>query len=309
MSNLVTNTKAIDETLNFDGLDVAEKLLGTSYKADPETLALGMALMMQNNRERAALLDLMGDTNYNSTLNQYLEVIQGLGFRQVLCDEFEGRSYGDEPPCTDHYHCWWRDDGLLLCFDTFSGFGGSNPKVNGGNLYFNWQPNPGEDRMGGCRVSGGYRYLTKTLHAQIAPTEPRWNWEKSRESPEYLHWEIDHRQWVNQQWRPNSCLVGNLDCREAIKHNIQKLEKSGKFLHKWAARSFLWLVSYGETHREEEKIKAAEAEHNRKRSEGLDSHFSRLDKCWSYHDRYNLERISRMPQEVQDAITPLDPDR
>jgi hypothetical protein len=69
--------------------------------------------------------------------------------------------------------------------------------------------------------------------------------------------------------------VGDHDCREALRHNIQKLRENGEFLSIWVECPFLWLLHYQDT-----KIP------------GYD------------YKAINEARIALLPEHVRKAITP-----
>lgn len=68
-------------------------------------------------------------------------------------------------------------------------------------------------------------------------------------------------------------LIGNHDCREAIRHNIGKLRESGSFVTPWVKRPFLWLLNYSEP-----------------KVEGYDYH------------AINAARIARLPEWVREFV-------
>lgn len=69
--------------------------------------------------------------------------------------------------------------------------------------------------------------------------------------------------------------IGDHDCREALIHNLNKLNNRGEFVSPWIKRPFLWLLHHGDT----------EAEN------------------YDYKE-INETRIERLPQWVKDFIGP-----
>ena len=65
------------------------------------------------------------------------------------------------------------------------------------------------------------------------------------------------------------------DCREALIHNLNKMRNRGEFVRPWIKRPFLWLLHYDEP-----------------KKNGYD------------YNAINAERISRLPQWVQDFVGP-----
>ena len=64
--------------------------------------------------------------------------------------------------------------------------------------------------------------------------------------------------------------VGSHDCREALRHHMQRLREWGEFITPWAKRPFLWLL-----HHEDDS---------------------------DHYDEINAERIAMLPEHVRDAI-------
>ena len=135
----------IDGMLEFDPLDTAEKLTGTSYKKSDKVKALGMMLHLSHHEVKDKVLRDRGDTVFSMKLAEYLPIVKDLGFVQVLDVPFQAEH--DGKMITEHLLAYWRK-GLLLMFDTYCGDG-----VNGGNLYFNWAPTDPNERV---PSSGGY---------------------------------------------------------------------------------------------------------------------------------------------------------
>jgi hypothetical protein len=118
-----------DKVLKFDALSEAEKLTGKSYKEDQETAALGMLLMMENNKAKEQNLRAERDTYFNQSLATYLDIMREIGFNIGVADPFQGNSKQET------YYILWRPDGILLTFDTYGG-----DHLNGGSFYYNWVP-------------------------------------------------------------------------------------------------------------------------------------------------------------------------
>lgn len=65
--------------------------------------------------------------SYSIEIDDFLRLVQHLGFGQVYREAFIGRNDADE-----HFFVFFHPDGVLLTFDTY---GGEN--INGGNFYYN----------------------------------------------------------------------------------------------------------------------------------------------------------------------------
>lgn len=73
----------------------------------------------------------------------------------------------------------------------------------------------------------------------------------------------------------DGCFIGNFDAREGLRHHVSELRKHGTLLDRWIKRPWLWLLTY------------------------QDSKPQNYD-----HAAINAERISKLPADVQLAITP-----
>jgi len=229
------SNKDLDEKLNFDSLHEAEKISGKSYKDDEDTSFLGLALSFANSREKNAMLDSLGDSKLSNKVENYLGIVKSIGFEEVLVEPFTTEEGIDEKL----YILWNNDLGILLKFDSYSYKDDGSWAKSGKEV-----PEPS--------VNGGNIYYNVKL-------KPRKEVESNCTSSG------GYRDGV---W------VGNHDCREAIKHKIDKLKRNGEFLPKWVERPFLWLLHHGDTQGEYD------------------------------YDEINEERISKLPKHVIDAITP-----
>jgi hypothetical protein len=138
----------LNQLLNFDMLDAAEKITGASYKESEVTALLGMALGMRNGEAKLAALSAAGDTHSKTTPNELKAMLLRAGFVMLVERHFTGE-YGPDI----HRIFWNASEGLLLNHDTFWGA----KSINGGNIYFNWEPHEGERDFPNCGISGGYR--------------------------------------------------------------------------------------------------------------------------------------------------------
>jgi len=135
----------VDELLEFDPLDTAEKITGESCHTDKGTVGLGMLFAMKHNQHKSEVLEARGDTVFSMPLDKYLDIVKDLGFVQVMDVPFQTEH--DGKMITEHLLAYWRK-GLLLMFDTYGG-----DHINGGHLYFNWAPTNQKEHVpssGGC---------------------------------------------------------------------------------------------------------------------------------------------------------------
>lgn len=197
------------EALAYDPMAEAEKTVG-QYCKDPipenQVAALGLLLLQRQREKTDALLFLNDDTNaFTQSFEEFLGVVQRLGFEKVLEEEFQSRAWNPgDPTQTEKYTVWWRD-GLLLAVESYSGF--SRPGVNSAKLYGFWQPTEKEDvwdAMYGCSCG---RIRT---------------WQEGQ--PCIMHF--------------------SYDSREGLRNQLSLMESKGTFLSEWPEVPFLWLLTY-----------------------------------------------------------------
>lgn len=124
------NEEILQKSLNFDALDVAEKITGKSYKDDKLTSYLGFNLMLENSKLRGKLLENKNDVYFGCGLEYYLEVLKLNSFKEVLNIKFKRDDDSEE----ENFYIFWHEDGLLLKMDTYGG-----TSVNSCTCYYNWE--------------------------------------------------------------------------------------------------------------------------------------------------------------------------
>lgn len=270
------NTK-LEDVLNRDPVAEAEGLVEILQRAglvegdDGNTLLLGHALSV--NKLKAEALEAVGDTNYGSKLTKYQAVIEKLGFRKVLELPFTGHKYGSEEAPQETFFVYFRDNGgVLLCFDTYN-----TDSVNGGHFYYNWKPNDIKDKYAyHVTSSGGWR-------VNYPDDMPAPKWEELYKDGVRLTSGpgIEKEERRNEYFHEHAVWVGDHDCREAIRHNISKLEEFGKFVTPWVETPFMWLCHYGDNYLEDG---------------------SSRDYADKYHERVRAERLAMLPEDVRKAM-------
>ncbi len=85
----VINGLSTDELINFDGLDTAQKITGSSYKDDKFTSSLGMAITMEANKILTKRLEKDGDTYNRTTIPQFQLYLKEEGFVEIYKKSFE----------------------------------------------------------------------------------------------------------------------------------------------------------------------------------------------------------------------------
>lgn len=152
--------------------------------------SLAFALHLKRSEALKHMLNSNGDVHFNSPLSDYERVLKELGATEVLCVPYLVRNSQQY----ESIHVWWSDDGILFVYTTYRG-----NRMNGGNFYYNWRPDPDLKERGinewDFVSSGGYREDPVTSEKSI------WS--------------------------------GHHDIREALKMNVENLRKNGKLLPKW----------------------------------------------------------------------------
>lgn len=121
-------SKNIDDVLNFDALDTADKMTGESYKDNKDTARLGFAMFMENNKRKENMLQEMNDTYFNMSYAELLDMLESRGFERIFEEEFEG----------GNIHCiHWRD-GILLNSTSYR-WSDEKVSVNDIKAYFNYE--------------------------------------------------------------------------------------------------------------------------------------------------------------------------
>jgi hypothetical protein len=122
----------IDRLLTFDPLASAEELTGSSYKEDRGTMALGFLMHLRHSDQKRRALAASGDSWFNMDLAETLSLYSQMGFEEVLCDEFAGRSWGEEPAHRETFRILWHPKGILATVESYQG-----TRRNSTKIYYN----------------------------------------------------------------------------------------------------------------------------------------------------------------------------
>jgi hypothetical protein len=139
----VSTRDELAAALAFDPLAAAEAMTGISYKEDDETSMLGLALSLNHNRRKDALLKSSRDTTFSMPFDDHLAVFVDMGFEEVYRQEFDGR-YARET-----YLILWHADGLLATTESFSWSAGDKGR-NTAKVYYNYRRAAG---LPGCPLT------------------------------------------------------------------------------------------------------------------------------------------------------------
>jgi len=196
---------ALGHLLSVDPLAEAEKITGKSYKVDDLTMSLGMLSHINNTQEKKKALKASGDTFYSSPWKYTEEIIEDLGFEQILVRPFlvEDTYAEDKKNRLEYQVFYWRKDGILMVAETY---GGENGSTNSINLYYNVEFLSAKDAF--SIASSGH------LHRE-SYDEGRFIW------------------------------IGHHQIQEGLRYKLAALEQSGMFLPVWLEDPFLYLQHYG----------------------------------------------------------------
>jgi hypothetical protein len=200
----------LENTLSFDPLDTAEKILGGGNRGTAShdaVMAAGLLLMQANAQAKRDQLASLGDTYSGMGPEDMKRILIDMGMVEVYSCDIAPRN--DSKP-GDRFYIY-AGSGLLACFDTY--YGGT--VVNGGNIYYNWKPSD-EIR------EKGYWSLTSSGSGVFENND--WRDEKSQ----------------------LLCWSGHHDIREGVSYRIDQLRENGEILEKWIKPEFLWPFHWGE---------------------------------------------------------------
>jgi hypothetical protein len=134
----------IKQAMEFDPLDIAEKITTKDYKTDKDTAMLGMALHIDHIQVKKQLLIQNNDVYFGMSLESYIDTFKDIGFELFYTEAFKCSSTGT----MEDLHCFWeKTRGILLVFDTYTL---SKKGLNGGHVYFNWKATDTNYHLYGC---------------------------------------------------------------------------------------------------------------------------------------------------------------
>jgi hypothetical protein len=230
----------LEDVLARDPVAESEKLFGNVNPSNgPVDRVAGLGFLahaMTVNAQKNAALELLDDTMLSNDLSRYQRIVGEIGFRKVLEIPFGGRMTPEK------YFVYFRDQGgLLLSFDTYEG-----NRVNSGKVYYNWRRKPGD--VAGhyeCLSSGGWRYESFEEEQRIRAIDPPYAvYDKARDEGDVESQTAIAR--YKAEFAAHSVWVGDHDAREALRHNLTRLDEYGLFVTPWIEQPFLWLLHYGD---------------------------------------------------------------
>lgn len=102
--------------LDTDPLLEAEKITGKSYKESEATTALGFLILQQLSADKEKILGSNSDTTLSMKTEEWEEVIEKIGFKEILCVPFVSDGINEKMVLA------WLEPGILLRYDTFNGY-------------------------------------------------------------------------------------------------------------------------------------------------------------------------------------------
>lgn len=138
----------LSQALSFDPIAEAEHQTGISYKHSEVVTMIGMAIGMEHNQKKDALLFLNDDTRFRQTFVEFCECVERMGFTKVSAERFIGSGGRAED-----YLIFWHPDGVLLTAESYG-----PDAVNSSKAYFNYcGPREALDRCSNgwiCDING-----------------------------------------------------------------------------------------------------------------------------------------------------------
>jgi hypothetical protein len=242
MKDHIAADRTIDDALNFDPLDVAERVTGQSYKNDRATTDLGFLLMIENNDRKQQLLTLADDTTHSETLPRWQRIIGECGFETLLTLNVPADPTPNMEAWRDNkFFVCWHPDAILLVYDTFNG----GATRNSADMYYNWKPHTDYWRaQRRVTANGSWHWVEQPG----LPPEPAWadRYDKDGKRLDLPRVaEIDRVRRAAFEQAGIWC--GTHDVREAIRHKLALLRQHGQFVCPWVKQPFLWLLHYMDT--------------------------------------------------------------
>ena len=206
----------VEEMLRVDPFRDAETITGKNYKEDKDTDKLGMELFFRANEAKDHVLESNADTYYNIPWSFFVERVLDLGFELV-----------HEEPCSyknnenEIFQVYYRKPGQVLICASY----GDQETVNSCSVYYNWRP----DNRSKCyefTSGGGYYFVDPADEEKCRELGKGHDCRSKEPNPADVFWNklFDEGKVV---WS------GDHDGREALVHNMARLEKNGHFIEPW----------------------------------------------------------------------------
>jgi len=134
---------AMKKILEFDPIDVAEKISGKSINENETTESFGIALAFGASQIKKKMLKQNEDLYMGISLVEMQEVLSKMGFERVFWRQFENS--GREEVTIEYHFAFWHPTKFL--FFTGESYGGN--QINGAKVYGYWKGEGRPDHYSG----------------------------------------------------------------------------------------------------------------------------------------------------------------
>ncbi len=127
----MSDKKKITELLKEDPLVKAEKITGLSSQNSTVTAFLGMAFASDLADKKHNALMQSGDSTGGDDVNDYIKIIESIGFKEILKFSYATHSYAE------HLFVYWNcEHSVMIEFETYQ-----SSIINSATMHYNWRPN------------------------------------------------------------------------------------------------------------------------------------------------------------------------
>ena len=210
----------IQELMDVDPLEVAEKIMGKSYKEDNRVSGLGLLVQLDKSHNMRALMDLTDDTKFSEDMENHLRISKTLGFNIIYQeDKLIENKYRKGDSYLETFYVLWHNDGILMVCDTYC-----TKARNSATIYYNLESKGELCDLYSVISSGHYAKDRNILIGNHDAREGlRHNINKLRAVGNFLPVWIDNpRPWISPYWDTSDWKHGDgvdYKGREAIRES------------------------------------------------------------------------------------------
>lgn len=118
--------------LNLDPVATAEELLGKRHEAwDTEESMAALGLALATGQAKAAHLKAIGDTYFNITWVDFIEIVKAYGFKSGYRKKFAGSGWSGKEVEEEEIIFFHEEKGLILYAESYDGKSVNSAKVYG----------------------------------------------------------------------------------------------------------------------------------------------------------------------------------
>jgi hypothetical protein len=133
----------LEALLSYDPIADTERQTGKGHWSEfnQEDQHLAILNTMMSGTCKREILQQLGDTYFGLRYQEFIDLIVSNGFKKALEYDFDSDAgYCNHP--TDRFACYYREDGLVIVFDSYG------DSLNGGQIYGNYKLKEGTtDRL------------------------------------------------------------------------------------------------------------------------------------------------------------------